>query len=835
MSLERNPGSARSASAALESLRRRHPTVAGERHRRRPDFRLVPAAGMVWAVTLAGLVGGRAMAVAAVLVAMLGLFMARRTGAAASGVHAMAACAAAAGVVVVTHLSLTTQHPLRFAAEQGTAATVRVVVTDDPRPVREAGYADRPGGARLLVVRARLEGAGLGDREWRLGGRIVLLTPVPEWSGLLPGQRLTADGVVAPAKDDALTVAVLRVRGPPREVEEPPWWQSAAGVLRAGLRDAASAALGPAEAGLLPGLAVGDTTGLPTEVTRDFRAAGLSHLTAVSGSNLAIAAGAVLGLLRLLRADPRVAAVAGGAAVLGFVILARPSPSVLRAAVMAAVALLALALGRSRSAVPALAAAVIALLLADPTLAVDAGFALSVAATAALVLVAPEWAAALRCRGVPAGIAEAFVVPAAACLATAPLTAALNGEVSLVAVVANLVAAPAVAPATILGVLAAVVSPLATGVAQWCAWLAGPPVGWLVVVADWAAAVPGGAVPWPDGVVGAGLLVGLSIVVIGLVRAPRTRPLVVAAVLGLALVLVPTRLIPPGWPPEGWVLVACDVGQGDALVLATGRPGAAVLVDAGPDPGLVDDCLDRLGVEVLELIVISHLHADHFGGLAGATRGRAVSGIAVGPVRDPAWALAEVADQATAAGVTLLSLTTGHRLAWPSLVLEVLGPSAVNDRTDPDATGTVWDGAVGNVDSTVVDAAVGQADGTVVNDGSLVIRATTPAGTILLTGDIELAAQADLVSKGVSLRADVLKMPHHGSRYTSPDFLDAVSPRAVLVSVGADNRYRHPDRGLLEALERAGAQVRRTDLAGDIAITSPGPAMVTRGAQRRSS
>ena len=297
----------------------------------------------------------------------------------------------------------------------------------------------------------------------------------------------------------------------------------------------------------------------------------------LSGSNLAIVAGTVLGLLRLLRADPRVAAVLSAAALLGFVVLARPSPSVLRAAVMGGVVLLALALGRARSAVPALAAAVLGLLLVDPALATDPGFGLSVLATAALVLIVPGWVARMRRRGVPPGAAEALAVPAAACLVTAPLIAGLNGGVSLVSVAANLLAAPAVAPATVLGVAAAVLSPVSTTAAQACAWLAGPAVGWLVAVADRAAAVPGGVVPWPDGVTGAGLLAVIVLALVALARSRRVRPLLLAAVVGLLLVLVPTRVLRPGWPPPGWAVVACDVGQGDALVLATGQPGRAVL------------------------------------------------------------------------------------------------------------------------------------------------------------------------------------------------------------------------------------------------------------------
>ena len=177
--------------------------------------------------------------------------------------------------------------------------------------------------------------------------------------------------------------------------------------------------------------------------------------------------------LRRLRTDPRLSAAVAGAVLVGFVILARPSPSVVRAAVMGAVTLVALGVGRARSALPALAAAMLVLLFADPALAVDIGFALSVSATAALVLLAPRWSAALGARGVPRLVAEALAVPAAAFLVTAPLVAGLGGLVSPVAVAANLLAAPAVAPATVLGVLAALV---ARSRPTW----QGPARGWLV-------------------------------------------------------------------------------------------------------------------------------------------------------------------------------------------------------------------------------------------------------------------------------------------------------------------------------------------------------------------
>ena len=756
-----------------------------------PDLRLVPAAAAAWVVTLLGLGLGPVAGAAVAVVAGAATVLAYR-GRRSPVLLAAAGTAAAAGLVIAAHTLLVTAHPLHEHALRGAAATLRVVLRDDPRALRTSGAPGGPAAARV-VVPAGLVTATAGAGSWTVGGRVLLLAPAEGWRGLLPGQVVTAEGLLAPPERADLTVAVLRVRGAPREVTAPPWWQSAAGGLRSGLRDAAGT-LPPAEAGLLPGLAIGDTSALTSEVDDDFRAAGLTHLLAVSGANLAILTGAVLAGLRRLRADPRLSAAVAGAVLVGFVVLARPSPSVVRAAVMGAVTLVALGVGRARSALPALAAAVLVLLFADPALAVDAGFALSVSATAALVLLAPRWAAALTARGLPRLAAEALAVPAAAFLVTAPLVAGLGGLVSPVAVVANLLAAPAVAPATVLGVLAALVAPVAPAVAGACAWLAGWPAAWLIAVADRAAAVPGTALPWPAGPVGALLMVGAFGGIAVAARSRRRRAVLLAVLAGAAVVVVPTRLAPPGWPPAGWVIVACDVGQGDAVVLATARPGWVVLIDTGPADGPVDACLARLGVRGIALVLLSHLHADHIGGLAGALRGRAVGAIAVGPVREPAWALRDIARDAAAAGVPLVALAAGRRLSWPGLTLDVLGPPHPAAAVDPD-------------------------DGTAVNDGSLVVRATTPAGTVLLAGDAELAEQADLLATGLPLRADILKMPHHGSRYSSPTFLSAVAPRVVLVSVGAGNTYGQPNQALLAVLERAGAAVRRTDTSGDVAVT----------------
>jgi competence protein ComEC len=779
------------------------------------DLRLVPAALGAWACSLLGLwVGWEAAAVAAltgVLLVALGLrvpwaspIALRR---ASAGLLALGAALLAGGVCTAVQAHGSATSPVRVAAESGSAATLRIRLTDDPRPLQSAGYGSQQGGVRQVVINAKLLRADVDGQRWSGGGRVVLIAPADQWAALLPGQEVSAAGVLAPPMRRDLTVAALRVRGPPAEVGPPPWWQRAAAEVRGGLRDAARV-LPEQPAGLLPGLVVGDTSRLPPEVSEAFKTAGLSHLTAVSGTNVAIVCGAVLWLFRLLRFGPRTCATLAGVALVGFVVLARPSPSVLRAAVMGAVALLALMVGRRRSAVPALAVAVLGLLLVDPELGVEPGFALSVLATSGLVVLAPPWAAALRERGVPAGVAEAVTVPVAAHVVTAPVVAGLAGNVSVVAIVANLLAAPAVAPATVLGVLAAVLATMHAGAAEIVVRIAGPAVQWLIAVGDRSAAIPGATIAWPGGASGGLLLAAVTVVGLALLRFRRLRTLAVAGGLGVLLVFVPTRFAPPGWPVDGWAVVACDVGQGDALVLATGGDETrAIVVDTGPDPGLVGGCLDRLDVRRVPLVVLSHLHADHVGGLAGVLAGRSVGAVAIGPLREPSWAFEQVRRLTRQAAVPLVELRSGQRLAWPELTIEVLGPR----RPPPVADGD---------------------DGTLVNDASLVLGADTAAGRVLLTGDVELAGQAELLASGVDVGADVLKMPHHGSRFSSPRFLAAVRPRLAVVSVGAGNPYGHPNDGAVGALTAAGAKIMRTDRHGDISIAGgrERPVIVSRGA-----
>ncbi len=683
--------------------------------------------------------------------------------------------------------------PLSNLVEAGATVRAKLVIIDDPRQALGSRGQNWLASARLTHLYADGVESAATNAEMsspvRLNCRVVVIGRDPHWRGLLPGQRISLTGRLAPPRGGDLRAAVILAATAPRLHGEPPWVQRAAGALRRGLQRAA-APLPDEEGGLLPGLAVGDVSRMDPAVQEDFRATGMTHLTAVSGSNVAIITGFVLLLAAWCRAGPRTSAFLSLTALVGFVILVRPSPSVLRAAAMGALGLLALASSRPRTAVPGLAATVFLLVVVDPELASDPGFALSVLATSGLLLIAPRLRDALRRRRVPGGVAEALAVPVAAQVACAPVIAAMTGTVSLSAVPANLLAAPAVAPATVLGAAAATVSPVFPGMAEGLAWLGAWPARWLVLVARWGAGLPDSTVPWPTGVSG-GLLLAITLGVLLVVSLlPAARRMLIVALVATLVGVVGVRVLVAGWPPPGWVFVACDVGQGDALVLRAG-PDRAVLVDVGPDPAAVDRCLRRLGVSALPLLVISHFHADHIDGLAGAVRRRTVGALVLPHFREPQPGADTITRSAAHRRLHAVAVGPGWRHKATGIQIDVLGPEGVETGTRSDP-----------------------------NNNSLVLLVTVRGLTILLPGDAEVERQQAMVTDSQPIRADLLKVPHHGSPYQDVGFLEAVNASLSIVSVGADNRYGHPSEALLDRLRHDGAKVFRTDISGDVAVSS---------------
>jgi len=333
------------------------------------------------------------------------------------------------------------------------------------------------------------------------------------------------------------------------------------------------------------------------------------------------------------------------------------------------------------------------------------------------------------------------------------------------------------------------------------AWVAALPTLGIAWVARACADVPMGTLPWPDGAFGALLLASLSIGLLftgpWLMVTIRGHPWALAslAVLTLAAAWPTSGLI---WPSPNWRVVACDVGQGDGLVLASG-PGHAVVVDAGPDPGLIDNCLTRLQVKVVDAVVLTHFHADHIDGLPGVLRGRVVRQIYTSPVPDPEFQVRAVQGWATGGGIPVQPLYPGDLLSWGSVQAAVLWPARVLH------------------------------EGSLPNNGSVVLSVDVSGLRVLMLGDVETGAAHEVLlalRRDPSYRAspgfDVIKVAHHGSRLQDPALLAEVRAPVALISVGADNTYGHPAQGTLDLLRANGSEVFRTDQRGDVAVTRDG-------------
>nr|WP_283242130.1 ComEC/Rec2 family competence protein [Gordonia araii] len=278
------------------------------------------------------------------------------------------------------------------------------------------------------------------------------------WLDLRVGQRARGLVTVAIPDGGGLVVAQLSARGPPTVVGAAPAHHRLSESVRERFRRVCATSLGHRAAGLLPGLVLGDTSMSEPSVDEEFRRAGLTHLLAVSGANFALIVGAAVLLIAVCGGSIRVTVAMGLAVTAGFAVLVQLSASVIRASIMGGIGLLAMGAARSRAAMPALAGAVIVALVLWPHLAVDVGFAMSVAATAALIAWSPPLRDRLVDRGLPHGVADALAMSTVAFVVTAPLVAVISGQVSWTAVLANIAVAPVIPLVTVLGAVAMTLS-----------------------------------------------------------------------------------------------------------------------------------------------------------------------------------------------------------------------------------------------------------------------------------------------------------------------------------------------------------------------------------------
>ena len=593
---------------------------------------------------------------------------------------------------------------------------------------------------------------------------------------LLPGQTISGTATVLKSKESRVA-AFFIVNGVITIQTEPSSWASGLGAIREGLRENS----GSGDAGaLIPGMVLGDTSKQSPEFKEAMKRSGLAHLVAVSGANFAIVSTFVLWCMQFVIRRKNVRIIATAIALTCFIALVRPSPSVLRAAAMAAVLLSAQLGKRGSDSLPALGFAICAVVLGDPWQSRDAGFALSVLATAGLLLLAPLIVEKLPTHKKLAG---ALAPPIAAMVFCSPILVSLSGYLSPMSIIANFLAAPAVAIITVLGFIAALVSPFAPWLAQLIIFFIRIPAGFITGIAHWIAAFP--VLTIHNGLLGFGL-VALILAIFFLFKKNWKQSTAVLLIVIFALGWIQR------WPAGDWQVAQCDVGQGDSLVVNLGAH-RAIVIDVGPDSIAVDKCLKNLGIKEIPLLIISHFHADHVAGLPGLLKGRKLHQVWISNNLEP--------EPQSRVALNLLrksqivTVQKGLTAQIGEVKLKVLWP---------EATTRLFEELPG--------------EGSAINNSSIAVIAQTSDWSLFSAGDLEPPAQHELINFVGPV--DIYKLSHHGSKYQDEGLMKVLSPQIALISVGAKNPYGHPAQESIDSLTRLGTQVFRTDTDGAIAITA---------------
>ena len=646
------------------------------------------------------------------------------------------------------------------------SATITAEVVTDPSKTSTGNYS--------FIARAVL--VNNSSIHYKLRVPIRVMTSKQSVTTLLPGQRFSAQGRIVASKE-ARVAALVVIKDDIEIQTQPSRWASALGAIRLGLRSLS----GDGNAGaLIPGMVLGDTSKQSVEFKNSMRRSGLTHLVAVSGANFALVSAFVLWMMQFLFARMKFRLSATAISLIAFIALVRPSPSVLRAAAMAAVLLVAQGTKKGRDSLPALGFAMAAVVVVDPWQARDAGFALSVLATAGLLLFAPVLIEKLSIH-LPGKLAQALAPPIAATVFCSPIIVALSGYLAPMSVIANLLAAPFVAPITIVGFIAALFSPFAPLISTVLIWFIRFPAGAIALIAHWASSFP--VLTLQSGKIG--FLIIASFTLGSWLLKKWFKHIIVFTLVILISITWLQR-----WPGGDWQVANCDIGQGDSMVINLGNH-QGIVIDVGPDPVAEDRCLKALGIREIPLLILSHFHADHVAGLTGAIKNRAVGQVWVSVNSAPLIESAKA--QAALKGVEMIKAVRGMSARVGPLTIRVLWPTL---------SATSFEEMPG--------------DGSQINNSSIAILITSDAFSLFAGGDLEPPVQEILV-KDVG-PVDIYKVCHHGSRYQDLAFMSALHPRISIISVGAGNTYGHPAVQTLEALARLGSEVLRTDIDGAIAV-----------------
>lgn len=779
--------------------------------------------------------------------------------------------------VGLTHAQ-TRQHPtLNTWAEQGKQVQVLASISADPRPVK-AGPNPELASWRLAITVHEVSTTS-HSYTGKLPAQLIAEAPktssptsragclsspavpsnqgskvsepspnhsAPAWACLAVGTQISFTAKLSPGEPARGSHYLLRAgttsQAELKIIAEPAWWWRTSNTLRDALLQHTQH-LSPQGQGLVPGIAIGDTSALPEDLAEAMKTVSLTHITAVSGAHFAIMSTLLLGICLAVKIPRGLIVCTVSLAMAGFVLLVRPEASVLRAAAMGAVGLIALTLRRPSSALPALATAVIGLLMLDPWLARSYGFALSTLATAGLVILTGP--IARRLQRLPNWLAHAIAVPAAAQLACAPLIIMLSPQISPYAVIANLAAAPLVIAPTIMGVGAALSAPAAPALANLLVHGSEIFTGWIAQIAYITARWPGANLPWIPGAAGAFTLAAVHLALAGWLVHRDTKPgndkylqpltwgtlrariqtastATQLAFLALSLLLVCTATT---WvtrtasvhlqagAPHDWQIIACDVGQGTAIIIRTSPDAApsAIVIDTGPEPQPILECLADLRVTKIDLLAISHLHADHVGGAAAILKQYPVEQLLTNPLAEPDHAHQYLIGEAQAANVPIqLADSTSHGPGW-----QVLWPTP--------------EFITGYRDDHTLHFTPSNQD---LNDASLVLHVNQAGINLITLGDLETTGQAGLLRElqrrdagqgagsGIG-QIDVVQVAHHGSRTQDGALAGYLRPKVSLISAGRDNDYGHPAASTVKMYAQYGG-VFSTHACGRLYLTGQG-------------
>jgi competence protein ComEC len=474
----------------------------------------------------------------------------------------------------------------------------------------------------------------------------------------------------------------------------------------------------------------------------------------------------------------------------GYVALVGYQPSVLRAAAMTSVILILSASGRGVKPLVAVAHAASFLLIVSPYLSLSVGFLLSFAATAGILVLTPWIYSKLKSR-LPLWLAATLSVSLGAQIWCAPFLLQFQGGLPTYSLLANLLVEPIVAPITVLGVVACVLSFFAPSLTAPITWLASVLASYVVWVAHALSALPFSTIWWPAGQVGFGLLIMLAVATT-LLALRRYKPVAVALVtVATSFLLVSGGIATArqlAWPQPDWQVANCDVGQGDALLIKS--QGQIALVDVGRDIQPIDECLKRLSIRKIDLLVLTHFDADHVGGLAGALSGRTVEVGMLTDFHDDRPQAQAIAEQLTGSAGKVIRAKAGMA------------------------------GNLGRISWLVLQPEAGGFDAEDSNDGSIAMRWDAPDFTLFTMADLGEKGQMRMTSLHMTwISPDpnkplILKVSHHGSADQYAELIEWWKPDVAIISVGKENPYGHPTRRTLSLLAKVGARVLRTDEMG---------------------